>query len=811
MTMKGDSSASIAFLKKWAPKGPWLLTAIPVDQKGIDTKVFGPNSEAACLSWLDKYNGSHNLYFSVNRPNNGHLKKDSIKKTNKEDIQHAEWLHVDIDTDVVPIRNEDGTYDSTPVDEEIDRILSTLTDRIPKGILKPTCIVFSGNGLWGFWKLEKPFLIDGKESNWEELESYNIRLSQIFGGDNCHNVDRIARLPGTVNIPNAKKRKMGRVEKLAELLSWEPKNEYEIGEFKKSAPAQSSSGPSRDSGGTNIGVDIPGNVRKIEDLSELDEWDVPDRVKVIVAQGHHPDQPKEKDNSRSSWVFDCCCSLLRCKVPDEVIFSILTDKEWGIAESVVELKSGAQRYAIRQIKRAKEFSEDPKLVNMNDRHAIIGNIGGKCRVIEEVHDPILDRYRVTMSSFEDIRNRYSNQMVKVGTTKEGQDQFKKLGDWWLGSPNRRQYSTMRFMPDREVEDVYNLWRGFAFEPIPGDCSLYLKHLQDNICNGNVEYFEYLIKWMARAIQEPASQGEVAIVLHGGKGTGKGTFAGMFGKLFGRHHLQVANPSHLVGNFNAHLRDVICLFADEAFFAGDKRHESVLKMLVTEDSIPIEAKGYDVEPAPNYVHMIMASNDLHVIRASGDERRYFVLKMGEGVKQDKAFFSALRKQMDNGGYEALLHHLQSVDISEFQVRDVPSTDALQEQKMLSLGIDEEWWIKKLRDGRLQEFHTEWDGIISCKHLTKDFIDYADTWKFTRRGNETMLGKFLSRVAPHLTKKQVRGKEKTERGDYEDTRYYAYNFGSLKQCREAWDHHFGKYDWPEIEDLPRDEEPAGDVPF
>lgn len=797
--MKGNSADSVSFLERWAPKGPWLLTAIPVDQKGIDTRVFGPRSKDHCIQWLDKYNGDHNLYFSVNRPNNPHLQKERIKKTNKEDILHAEWLHVDID---VPNGQDQET--------EIDRILSSLTDRIPKGIPEPTCVVFSGNGLWGFWKLEDPFLIDGKESNWEEFEAYNIRLSQIFGGDNCHNVDRIARLPGTVNIPNAKKRKQGRVEKLSELVIWEKDRTYTIEDFKKSAPAQTS-GPSRDSGGTNIDVNISGNVERIEDLSELDKWDVPDRVKVIIAQGHHPDQPKEKDNSRSSWVFDCACSLVRCGVPDETIFAILTDKEWGIAESIVELKNGAQRYAIRQIKRAKEYSEDPKLVNMNDRHAVIGNIGGKCRVIEEVHDPVLDRYRVTMSSFEDIRNRYSNQKVKIGQTKEGQDQFKALGAWWLESSNRRQYDTMRFMPDREVEGVYNLWRGFAFEPSPGDCSLYLNHIRDNICGGNEIYYDYIIKWMARAVQEPASQGEVAIVLHGGKGTGKGTFASIFGKLFGRHHLQVANPSHLVGNFNAHLRDTISLFADEAFFAGDKRHESVLKMLVTEDMIPIEAKGYDVEPVPNYVHLIMASNDLHVIRASGDERRYFVLQMSDGNKQDKSFFSAMRKQMDNGGFEALLHHLQSIDISEFQVRDVPQTDALQEQKMLSLSIEEEWWFQKLQSGRIFENHTEWESVISCKDLTKNYIDYADAWKFTRRGNETMLGRFLKSAVPHLIKKQVRGSTRNEIGETEVTRYYAYNFGSLEDCRASWDSNFGEHNWPEIIEIDDSEDVPEGSPF
>lgn len=66
------------------------------------------------------------------------------------------------------------------------------------------------------------------------------------------------------------------------------------------------------------------------------------------------------------------------------------------------------------------------------------------------------------------------------------------------------------------------------------------------------------------------QGEVAVVLRGGKGVGKSFVAEHFGRLFGRHYLKVSQPGHLVGNFNSHLRDVVVLFADEAFYAGDKR-------------------------------------------------------------------------------------------------------------------------------------------------------------------------------------------------------------------------------------------------
>lgn len=780
--MKGNSSASVEFLKKWNKTGPWVLTAIQTDRKAITTATFRSGDEKALLDWIEKFNGQRNMYFHVNS-----VVRDLTSKALKEDVKSADWLHIDID----PQPGES-------IEEERERALGLLTDKIPKGIPKPTVIIFSGGGYQGFWRLKQPVSIDGDIKKAEDFELYNKRLEQIFGGDHCHNVDRIMRLPGTVNIPDAKKKKAGRSEELAMCFEFN-QNSYDLADFKKAQSVQIEGGVGNQGGDSGGGytISVPGNVERIIDLSELDEWNVPDRVKVIIAQGRHPDQPKEGDNSRSAWLFDCICQLFRCGVPDEVVFSIVTDPEWGIAESVRESKN-SERYAIRQMTRAKEHVEDPNLRMMNERHAIIGNLGGKCRVIEEVEDDIMNRTRLTISSFEDLRNRYSHMTVAVGQDKDGKEVKISLGKYWLSHPMRRQFDYMRFMPQGDRKGVYNLWRGFSVEPRPGDCSLFLAHLLDNVCGGNQTYFDYFVKWMARAVQTPASPGEVAIVMRGGKGVGKSIVAKIFGRLFGRHFLHVANPSHLVGNFNAHLRDVICLFADEAFFAGDKRHESVLKMLVTEDSIPIEQKGVDVETYPNYVHLIMAANDPHIIRASGDERRYFVLEVMEGAKQNKKFFGEMMHQIENGGLEALLFHLQNVDLDGFQVRDVPQTDALQEQKLLSMSIDEEWWYRKLQNGRLLEADSEWTVDVPCDSMINDFTAYAEKWKFNRRGNETALGRFLSRVCPHIERTQKRVNadvydEASGRTVQKKKRMYFYDFGDLQKCRLQWEKLHGRVQW------------------
>lgn len=793
-----DNTAAVTFLQKWSGNGPWVLTAIHPDRKSIDTKTFYPKEEEALLLWLNRHNGSDNLYFHVNP-----VMHDLSKKAEREDIDSMAWLHVDID----PRAGED-------LEQERQRALGLLTERLPNDVPAPTVVVFSGGGYQGFWRLEEPYSINGEPDRYEEAKRYNMQLELDFGADNCHNVDRIMRLPGTINIPDAKKRKKGRVEALAQVVFFN-ENIYPLEKFKQAPRLQTGSDMLGGGGsGTGLQVKISGNIEQVQDVSELDKWDIPDRVKVIMVQGRHPDQPKQGDDSRSAWLFDFCCQMVRKNVPDDVIFAIITDGEWGIAESVVEMKGNAEKYALRQIQRAKEDAIDPWLAYFNGKYAVIKKLGGKCLVITEVYDHALERTQLVKQPLTEFEKGYENRNIKVGVDAHGNPKYKPAGTWWRKNANRRQYDRLTFLPERSVEeDVYNLWKGFAVEARAGNCELFLGHIRENICSNNEIWYNYLVGWMARVVQTPATPGEVAVVLRGGRGVGKSIFARIFGSLFGRHYMQVSNSSHLVGNFNNHLRDLVLMFADEAFYANDKKHESILKSLVTEETMAYEPKGVDVETGPNFIHLIMASNDEHVIPAGGDERRFFVLDVGEAHRQDTVYFQALVEQMDDGGREALLHHLRHIDISEYNVRIVPETAALREQKLLSLSVDEEWWFQKLYHSQLLYDEGEWPKEVMYRALVDDYIEHARRHHILRRSTETRLGKFLERILPPHRKERRMAQVEVMSGDgwtrQKTVKALFYAIPSLIECRARWERFHGNTDWPD-DDAQNDLQPTEATP-
>src|SRR3954468_8668933 len=199
------------------------------------------------------------------------------------------------------------------------------------------------------------------------------------------------------------------------------------------------------------------------------------------------------------------------------------------------------------------------------------------------------------------------------------------------------------------------------------------------------------------VQHPDQPGEVALVLRGKKGTGKGTLGNWLIKLLGQHGMHIAHAKHLVGNFNAHLRDAVFVFADEAFFAGDKQHEGVLKALGRGPPITIEGKYHNPVMMANMTHILMASNSDWVVPATTDERRFCVMDVSDSHIRDIPYFDAINAQMEGVGLAAMLHEFLHRDLSGFNVRQVPQTEALADQKRHSLDSLSRWWSTVLHRG------------------------------------------------------------------------------------------------------------------
>lgn len=427
-----------------------------------------------------------------------------------------------------------------------------------------------------------------------------------------------------------------------------------------------------------------------------------------------------------------------------------------------------------------DSNENP-LIDLNKRYAVIGDVGGKCLVLGWVPSKVDSAIEIpSFQSFKSFSERYAHKYVMVRVEKKdgSEEEAKQLGAQWLKWKKRQTYEGIDLDPAHGhvlPNGALNLWRGFAVEPAAGAWPLMQAHIAEVLSEGDAASLDYILRWSAWAVQNPGARAESALVFRGGKGSGKGTFAHALRRLFGTHGLHISNPKHLVGAFNAHLRNCLLLYADEAFWAGDKQGESTLKALITESTLTIEQKGVDAVQWNNRIHLIMTANADWVVPASHDERRYAVFNVGEKRMNDTKYFNALHAEIANGGLEAMLYDLLRVDLKGWHPRQVIHTRALMEQKQQSMQPIQEWWEAMLQEGMIPSAPKDAPDIAQAQYLLGHAREFAPK---LRDLTATRLGRFLS----------DHGCIKLHRANGN-----AWRFPLLGEARAQWDKRYQGWSW------------------
>ncbi|WP_051396961.1 virulence-associated E family protein [Bradyrhizobium elkanii] len=243
---------AIDFLMLLRPDGPWQLSAINPNVNN-DIKTVTATTPDQARGFINRYDGNHNLYYA---PNPVRVKD---KKASKTEVSAIEFLPGDLDPD-------EG---EAPEDAKA-RFLAALTSFEPS----PMFVVDSGNGVQALWRLSEPMPLpdavmvtdtDGKTKPALSPEAQAIvddvearakaameKLGSVAG---TQNIDRILRLPGTVNLPTKAKVKKGRKACQSSLLAYNELAACRLDEF----PTPSSVDTRADSSGGTTGCAGTGN------------------------------------------------------------------------------------------------------------------------------------------------------------------------------------------------------------------------------------------------------------------------------------------------------------------------------------------------------------------------------------------------------------------------------------------------------------------------------------------------------------------------------------------------------------------------
>jgi len=260
--------------------------------------------------------------------------------------------------------------------------------------------------------------------------------------------------------------------------------------------------------------------------------------------------------------------------------------------------------------------------------------------------------------------------------------------------------------------------------------------------------------MARIVQDQGGKrSKTSLVLRGDPGVGKGVFLSNYGKIFGNHYLQINNPCQFTGRFNNHLKDVLFLFVDEGFWAGDKASEGVIKGIVTEDTLTIEPKGKDAFILKNHINLAMASNNEWVVPSDMMDRRFMVLDVSNSKQEDHPYFKAIDKQLKNGGYQAMLYDLMKYDTSKVDCSKIINTSAGFDQKIASMTPVQKFWYEKLRSGQLRDSEDGWNEIIPREEFRQQYLDFCGEIGVRYRMTEAPFSKAIKKLCPGISQKYL----------------------------------------------------------
>lgn len=183
LDVRNDPAAGLAFVLDVI--GSTTVVAIHPDHGSIGGRWLDASTQASVTAWAAEQSAAgFNLYFAVNLPT-----ANMAKKPSRADITAIRGVFADVDA---------------KAGRSLDQALTAVMVLPP-----PSLVIATGGGFQPLWMLDRPVL--ATEESMAEAEAVGRHIARLTDGDAVQNVDRILRLPFTVNYPNAKKRRAGRV------------------------------------------------------------------------------------------------------------------------------------------------------------------------------------------------------------------------------------------------------------------------------------------------------------------------------------------------------------------------------------------------------------------------------------------------------------------------------------------------------------------------------------------------------------------------------------------------------------------------
>jgi putative DNA primase/helicase len=299
----------------------------------------------------------------------------------------------------------------------------------------------------------------------------------------------------------------------------------------------------------------------------------------------------------------------------------------------------------------------------------------------------------------------------------------KYFDEWLKSPARQQIDrenlvfdpTQQCNPDTHI----NMFRGLAIKPEGEEerCGSVLKLIL-NLCNGELDVFAWLVKWLAYPLQNIGAKMATAVMMHSEtQGTGKSlVFGGYMTRIYGEYSATLSQ--HQLESQYTDWRSQMLYGLFEEIFSRDQKysHTGTIKHMVTGETQRIEKKFVSGWEEANHMNAVFLSNEIQPFHVEPSDRRMLVI-WPEKTPPVELVEQAVT-DLQNGGAAAFYNWLLKQNLSDFGPHTKPP---MTEAKERLIDFGRPGW---------DTFYREWSRgclevpYVSC--LTGDLYKYFKQW-------------------------------------------------------------------------------------
>ena len=297
-----------------------------------------------------------------------------------------------------------------------------------------------------------------------------------------------------------------------------------------------------------------------------------------------------------------------------------------------------------------------------------------------------------LSDFKTLTAPYEYPKIN----KFGETEMVNFLSEWIRDPSARKYKGLDNIPYPigtkiiNNSEIYNEFNGFdtpliteeEYQKLDGD--KYVKIMAEHIkllTNYHEESFLYIACYIAHLFQYPNELPLIALLFKSEQGVGKDTLIEIIEKILGGQYIfRAQDASTLFGEKNGDSRkNKLIIQLDELSASDGRKYESDIKGLITSTQNNIRELYKNSYRQKNNARIICSVNTENPIKISQSDRRWAVFRCG--AKKEQSYYDTLYREVVNNpnALKCIAYSFLTMDISAFNIKDRPITEAYDEMK------------------------------------------------------------------------------------------------------------------------------------